>query len=306
MRLSCVAKQGYAVLYGKSQIMALLGATPKMKFYCQPCTKQFSAAKGINWSTNKLSKSAFTLIELLVVVAIIALLVSILVPALQDAQDRARTTVCLSNLHQLYLGYAYYADNYNGYVIPSFDYARGRTWASKLSVFTTQLRADSNVGGFFSSASPPGSRTIAHCPAEPAHGGSVTREGYDEILYGNIREDYAPNVLRCGRINSPYDLGGPTNFYSMRVDNPYWSWSLEYDGRPSETFLLADANYMDLEPVHCALENYFGFMYRHGNKRTINMVFFDGHAAEQRYPVGVNQYPDDILRSNRTPLESPW
>lgn len=60
---------------------------------------------------------AFTLIELLVVVAIIAMLVSILLPALGKARAVSRSTVCLSNLRGLGLAVQMYADNNNGYLI---------------------------------------------------------------------------------------------------------------------------------------------------------------------------------------------
>ena len=54
---------------------------------------------------------AFTLIELLVVVAIIALLVSILIPSLHLARKITLRTVCASNLHQLHLGTVTFTHN---------------------------------------------------------------------------------------------------------------------------------------------------------------------------------------------------
>ncbi|MHC4126496.1 MAG: type II secretion system protein [Planctomycetota bacterium] len=51
-------------------------------------------------------KKGFTLIELLVVIAIIALLLSILTPALNQVKDRGPRAVCMSNLTQLALAIA--------------------------------------------------------------------------------------------------------------------------------------------------------------------------------------------------------
>jgi prepilin-type N-terminal cleavage/methylation domain-containing protein/prepilin-type processing-associated H-X9-DG protein len=52
----------------------------------------------------------FTLIELLVVISIVALLIALLLPALSSAREAGRRSVCLSNLHQLYLGFNVYAE----------------------------------------------------------------------------------------------------------------------------------------------------------------------------------------------------
>ncbi len=62
-------------------------------------------------------RTRFTLIELLVVVAIIALLASLLLPALAKARDKGRQIVCLSNLRQQYIALLSFMNNHD-YVTP--------------------------------------------------------------------------------------------------------------------------------------------------------------------------------------------
>ncbi|MBI9016712.1 MAG: type II secretion system protein [Phycisphaerae bacterium] len=66
------------------------------------------------------TKKGFTLIELLVVISIIALLVSILMPALAKARKSAQSVVCLNNLRQGTIIFMQYADDNNDWNIPSY------------------------------------------------------------------------------------------------------------------------------------------------------------------------------------------
>ena len=69
----------------------------------------------------KNNKSAFTLIELLVVVSIIALLVSILLPALSGARFQAKRVYCLTNIKNQHIAQFMYATDNNGKFAPHND-----------------------------------------------------------------------------------------------------------------------------------------------------------------------------------------
>ncbi len=101
------------------------------------------------------ARRAFTLIELLVVVAIIAILISILLPSLSQAREQAKAVVCASNQRSLMTAVLMYTDRHNGH-FPTVGYHHSGTAANEREL-SWVLQMVQEAGR---------DRKIARCPSD--------------------------------------------------------------------------------------------------------------------------------------------
>jgi len=134
-----------------------------------------------------MKKHSFTLIELLVVIAIIAILAAILMPALQQARERANTTKCTNNLKAIMTGYRLYSDDHQGWLmsgVPNGD--QSTRWNS---MFPRYVNGDATASGWIGESDESNPKwKVFKCPSETVGFGEWAKGGLPWTHYGlNVR-----------------------------------------------------------------------------------------------------------------------
>ena len=236
---------------------------------------------------HQLSKSVggrkFTLIELLVVIAIIAILASILMPALSSARERAKSASCINNLKEVGMAHGRYADDNNGIIlwhginssgsgtVPWVSYYCG-TYPQRCRVYLPQL--------FIKKGNVRRTSKMLLCPSTPGTLGPGDGEGQvPQRVYGTPCYNYHNDVDKLGAFVT--SSGGKwIGWVTMRMKKQS-SLVLNADSaipKEKSAAVAGYANWMLANSDYAWTGGVSGlFSARHNNRG--NLVYADGHAA---------------------------
>jgi prepilin-type N-terminal cleavage/methylation domain-containing protein/prepilin-type processing-associated H-X9-DG protein len=227
-----------------------------------------------------LGPQAFTLIELLVVIAIIAILASMLIPALGGAREKAQSAACMNNLRQISLSFQLYTDDSDNYMPAPWTSANDVVANPPYSHFWWAGTNDTDV-----------QHSAPYYADTVINGGWSTVGAWDCPSYDGVAIHYDPSWNPVGPFPNQPEYGMSWYFcgegcpndnlqQQYNINPPRTSpWKQSLITYPSEGMLLADggvaSNYPFIYPWGSVTNM------RHGTKN--NAGFFDGH-VEAREP----------------------